>query len=194
MSITTAFRAFFAALGSGEKSRRISDILNEKPRMIPAEENLAEKPAGFSEKTEKAPAESAKKPEKADFRRHEALTLLAAFQREARFLDFLQEDLSAYSDAQVGAAVRDVHRQCGDVITRMFAPAPLLDAEEEAVVPLPEKINPAAYNLTGNLPPDAPPARGTLIHHGWRATKCDIPRWTGKMEDAEILAPAEVEV
>src|SRR4051794_32436639 len=38
-----------------------------------------------------------------------AVQLLALFQRDARLLDFLMEDLSGYADAQVGAAVREVH-------------------------------------------------------------------------------------
>ena len=177
MSISTAFRAFFVALGSGEKSRRIADILDGKTPETPV--IAEEKPA---------PAPAVKK----DSRRHEALTLLAAFQREARFLDFLQEDLTSYADAQIGAAARDIHRQCGEVVARMFAPAPLVAAEENAAIPLPEKIDPAVYNLTGTSA--SPPTRGTLIHHGWRATKCDIPQWSGTSENAEILAPAEVEV
>ena len=53
--------------------------------------------------------------------RSEAITLLAALQREARFVDFIQESLAGYTDAQIGAAARDVHRDCGTVLKRMFA-------------------------------------------------------------------------
>src|SRR5207253_6846543 len=36
-----------------------------------------------------------------------AVQLLAILQREGRLLDFLQEDVDGYADAQIGAAVRD---------------------------------------------------------------------------------------
>lgn len=178
MSISTAFRAFFAALGNSDKSRQIADILNG---------TVSETPQISQTPSPRPPVPS---PQAASA----ALTLMAAFQREARFLDFLQEDLSAYDDAQIGAASRDVHRLCREVVARMFAPAPLLDGEEGTPVTLPEPLNPAQFSLTGNVSADPPPTRGTLIHHGWRATKCEIPQWTGTAEDAEILAPAEVEV
>ena len=38
-----------------------------------------------------------------------AIQLLALLQREGRLVDFLREDLGSYSDAQIGAAARDVH-------------------------------------------------------------------------------------
>src|SRR5216683_667825 len=40
------------------------------------------------------------------------LRLLALLQREGRLLDFLLEDIKAYQDAQVGAAVREIHQKC----------------------------------------------------------------------------------
>jgi hypothetical protein len=41
-----------------------------------------------------------------------ALQILALLQRDGRLIDFLMEDIRAYGDAQVGAAVRDVHAGC----------------------------------------------------------------------------------
>src|SRR5581483_11898321 len=42
----------------------------------------------------------------------EPLRLLTLLQREGRLVDFLLEDIQAYDDAQVGAAVRDIHQKC----------------------------------------------------------------------------------
>ncbi|MDO4551489.1 MAG: DUF2760 domain-containing protein [Planctomycetia bacterium] len=191
MSIFTAFRAFFTALGNSEKAQRISDILAGKPSgpVIAWHEAIPPDSAVQEEQEEPVPSKLS-----CPQARHEALTLLAAFQREARFLDFLQEDLSEYDDAQVGAAARNVHRMCRDVVNRMFAPAALFATVEGEKISLPEKINPAIYNLTGNVSSTAIPSHGVLIHHGWRVTKCDVPQWSGTEEEAEILAPAEVEV
>src|SRR5436309_12233646 len=38
-----------------------------------------------------------------------AVQMLALLQRDGRLVDFLMEDLTAYSDGQIGTAVRDVH-------------------------------------------------------------------------------------
>src|SRR5258706_10952915 len=41
-----------------------------------------------------------------------ALQLLALLQREGRFVDFLEEDVTSFSDADIGAAARVVHGGC----------------------------------------------------------------------------------
>src|SRR4051812_45882142 len=41
-----------------------------------------------------------------------ALQLLALLQREGRFVDFLQENVTGFSDQDVGAAARVVHEGC----------------------------------------------------------------------------------
>ena len=56
--------------------------------------------------------------------RSDAITLLATLQRKARFVDFIQESLAGYSDAQIGAVARDVHRDSAAVINRLFALKP----------------------------------------------------------------------
>src|SRR5262245_3785422 len=40
----------------------------------------------------------------------EPLRLLALLQREGRLLDFLLEDIQGYGNDQIGAAVRDIHK------------------------------------------------------------------------------------
>ena len=47
-----------------------------------------------------------------------ALQLLSILQRDARLVDFLMEDVAAYSDDQIGAAVRDIHRQSREALNR----------------------------------------------------------------------------
>ena len=44
--------------------------------------------------------------------------MLAILQRDSRLVDFLMEDIAAYSDDQIGAAVRELHDQCRDSIAR----------------------------------------------------------------------------
>jgi hypothetical protein len=125
--------------------------------------------------------------------RSDALTLLSTLQREARLIDFLMEDLSSYDDAQIGAAVRDVHRDCTAVLERLFALRPLRYQEEGARVEILAGYDPVQVKLTGNVT-KPPPFWGTLVHHGWQATQCALPEWSGQEESARVIAPAEVEV
>src|SRR5947208_1916942 len=46
----------------------------------------------------------------------EPLRLLALLQTEARLVDFLMEDLSGAADAQVGQAVREIHKKAQQVL------------------------------------------------------------------------------
>lgn len=125
--------------------------------------------------------------------RSDAITLLAALQREARFIDFIQESLAGYSDAQIGAAVRDVHRDCAAVLERMFAIRPATTEEEGKEVEIPAGFDAGRWRLTGNVTGE-PPFRGRLVHPGWEATSCDLPTWSGTPAAAKIVAPAEVEL
>jgi hypothetical protein len=125
--------------------------------------------------------------------RSDAIALLAALQREARFVDFIQESLAGYSDAQIGAAARDVHRDCGAVLQRMFALRPAVADEEGKDVEIPAGFDAGRWRLTGNVTGE-PPFRGRLVHPGWEATTCELPTWSGGAAAARIVAPAEVEL
>ena len=115
--------------------------------------------------------------------RSDALTLLATLQREARLIDFFMEDLAGYDDAQISAAVRDVHRDCAAALERMFALRPLRSQEEGSHVEIPAGYDPVQITLTGNVT-GQPPLRGTLVHHGWQAMQCELPEWSGQEESS----------
>lgn len=121
-----------------------------------------------------------------------ALQLLAILQREGRILDFLQEDIAAYSDAEVGAAARVVHQGCKRGLADYVDIAAVRPESEGAAVVLDAGFDAARTRVTGNLVGE-PPFRGTLAHHGWRVTKIRLPR-LAEGHDASIVAPAEVEV
>ena len=172
---------FFLTLFNAAIAEQVAEILgkakpSEKGAAVPPSAPLAKQPPAV-----KPPARS------------EALTLLAAMQREARFLDFMQESLEAYSDAQVGAVVRDVHRDCAALLDRLFAVRPAVPLEEGAEVDVPAGFDPGRWRLTGNVTGE-PPFHGRLAHPGWEATKCELPTWMGTAATARIIAPAEVEL
>jgi hypothetical protein len=125
--------------------------------------------------------------------RSEALTLLSVLQREGRLIDFLKEPISGYSDAQIGAAVRGIHEDCGKVLERLFALEPLRAESEGSQVTVPAGYDPGQVRLVGNLP-EGGPFKGTLQHPGWRATKAAMPEWNGREESALVVAPCEIEI
>jgi hypothetical protein len=121
-----------------------------------------------------------------------ALQLLALLQQEGRLVDFLEEDLSAYADEQVGAAVRPIHEGCRAALRDRLVLEPILAGAEGATVTVERGFDPAAVRITGNVR-GAPPYRGVLRHPGWRSAGLKLPERTGH-QDPSILAPAEVEV
>ncbi len=191
--IWTAIKAFFATLFSRDVAAGVEQLLltRTEPKHLP----LAEKPRGEAApgETKPKPPAAAPKPAPPKAARSEAVTLLAALQREARFVDFIQEPLDDYSDEQVGAAARDVHRQCRAVLERMFGLRPIVGDAEGAAIDVPAGFDAGKYRLTGKVAGQAP-FRGQLAHHGWEAAKCDLPSWSGGKDSAMVVAPAEVEV
>src|ERR1700734_1939305 len=59
-----------------------------------------------------------------------ALQILGILQRESRLIDFLLEDISAYSGDRVGTAVRDLQQQCRDWLNRYLVLKPVIDGVE----------------------------------------------------------------
>ncbi len=154
---------------------------------------FAEQVARVEATAEPVAAPVVQPPASSGARRSEALLLLAALQREGRFVDFLQEGIDEYPDAQVGSAVREVHRACRKVLERFFSLTPVMSQQEGSRVRIDPGYDPGRIRLIGQIAGD-PPHTGALVHPGWEATRCDLPEWTGSEAAARVVAPAEVEI
>ena len=121
-----------------------------------------------------------------------ALQLLALLQQEGRFVDFLEENVTAYADAEIGGAARVVHEGCRKVIRDYLQIEPVRAEAEGARLTLPVGFDAAAVRLTGNVV-GQPPFTGTLMHRGWRVAGITLPKLADG-HDARVLAPAEVEL
>jgi len=121
-----------------------------------------------------------------------ALQLLTLLQQDARFIDFVKEDLSTYSDADIGAAARVVHEGSKKTLDTYFTLEAVRNEEEETRVSLPEGFNASEVRLTGNVVGEAP-FNGTLIHKGWKVSQTKLPK-IAEGHDTSIVAPAEVEL
>ena len=169
--LVEAFRAFFRVLGNAK---------------------FAEHVAAWGMPAAAAPKASDQKPV-VPSSRNAGLAVLAVLQREARLVDFLKEPMDAYSDAQVGAAVRSLHRDAGATLERMFGLRPLDARSEGETIVVEAGYDPACIRLTGQVVGE-PPYRGKLCHAGWRVERCEVPEWTGRGESALVVAPAEVQL
>lgn len=175
--IGLAFRVFFRVLFDAALAERLRPLLIGDAAPATAAP-VVEKP---QPKPKKAPTRS------------DALNLLAMLQREARLVDFIQEPIAGYSDEQIGAAVRDVHRDCAAVFNRVFDLTPVRAEAEGSTIELSGDFDAARYRLAGQVPEQSP-FRGTLAHHGWQATQCELPQWSGTEQAALVIAPAVLEL
>jgi hypothetical protein len=122
------------------------------------------------------------------------LRVLAILQRDGRLIDFLREDLDGLDNAQIGAAVRNIHRDCRKVLDRYLVLEPVLADAEGAAVRVDAGFDPNRIRLTGNVA-GAPPFRGTLVHPGWRVKAVQLPARVGTPAgDPDVIYPAEVEI
>jgi hypothetical protein len=121
-----------------------------------------------------------------------ALQLLGMLQRDARLIDFVEEDINAYSDADIGAAARLVHEGCRKTLREHFGIQPIRSESEGSRITLAPGFDAAANRITGKVV-GAPPFTGTLSHRGWRVVDVRLPRLSGG-HDAAIVAQAEVEL
>jgi len=163
--ISYAFRSFFAILFGGSLPSDIaqafgySKVVTMRPTAPP--------------KPESGPADG-------------AVQMLSILQRDARLVDFLMEDISAYSDEQVGAAVRDVQENARKTMQRYLRLAPVIDGVEGTYA----KADSDGVKLIGNVPANGKAAGGTLRHKGWRAETVDLPA----LPPGKVIAPSEIEV
>jgi hypothetical protein len=121
-----------------------------------------------------------------------ALQLLALLQREGRFVDFLQQDVASFSDAEIGAAARVVHDGCRKALHEHLTISPVRREPEGERVVLEDGFNASEVKLTGNVRGGAP-YKGVLRHKGWRADRVTLPTPI-QGHDPNVLAPAEVEL
>ena len=124
----------------------------------------------------------------------EVVSFLATLQERGRFVDFLMDDITAYGDAQVGAAARVVHEGCRAALQEHFGIRPVRDESEGSRVSVPAGYAADEYRLVGKISGEAP-FSGTLVHRGWKTEWVKLPRVLRTEGDRlPTIAPAEVEL
>jgi hypothetical protein len=176
-----AFRCLFSILFHGEIPSDIAQLMVETESPVRQAPAVAT-PTSRVKEIERPAAES--------FDR--AVQMLAVLQRDGRLIDFLAEDITAYPDAQLGAAVRTIHETCRKALDHYVKLEPILNSDEDQPVTVQAGFDPATIKLIGNVA-GAPPIRGVLRHKGWHVKEVNLPplpQGTGRT----VVAPAEVEL
>ncbi|HEX8292037.1 MAG TPA: DUF2760 domain-containing protein [Pyrinomonadaceae bacterium] len=177
--ISYATRCFFSVLSRGEVPEDIA------PEVAPS----AAAPPPVDPKLTSGRAEAAPAEDTGD----RAVQLLALLQRDGRLVDFFSEDIAPYQDAQIGAAVRELHANCRQALGQYVTLEPVLDGEEDRPVTVEEGFDPASVKLVGNVTGRAP-LRGLLRHRGWRVAEINLPALPPPGAGRAVVAPAEVEI
>jgi hypothetical protein len=183
-----AFVCFWKLLFGRKLPNSVAPFVPEAAKALPPAPAAPSPAAAAAEKPKPEPPRA----NTAQLHREGALAFLALLQREGRFVDFVREALDGYSDGDIGAAARDVHRGCRKVIEQYLTLEPVMPGAEEEKVTVPKGFDPAEVRLIGEAKGDAP-YRGTLRHHGWRVVDAKLPTLTDGI-DRTVIAPAEVEL
>lgn len=163
---------------------------------------VAKTASPLAEVADVAPIEATPAPEKVaaapaipeNFAESEVVTLLSVFQEKGRLIDFLMDDIAAYSDAQVGAAARVVHQGCAAALGQYFSISPVSGENEGSQVTVPSDAPDGFYRLSGKVQGNAP-FSGKLVHKGWKTDSVRLPRVLAPDESRlPAIAPAQVEV
>jgi Domain of unknown function (DUF2760) len=177
--VSYAFRSFFRILSSGEIPGDVAGELVKPPPQAAAAPSV---PAPPVEAAVEKPVDSIDR----------AVQMLAILQRDGRLIDFFTEDIAPYSDAQVGAAVRDLHQSCKQTLERYVKLEPIIASEEGQPITVQDPVDPATIKLIGNVT-GRPPLRGLLRHRGWRVSTVNLPPLPDGTARS-VVAPAEVEI
>ena len=191
--IPLAFGAFFSLLSDPELALQFDGLRHghaPAPAPVPTPPVARPAPAPMPPAPAAAPAAQVALVAKAS--PDAALQLLSLLQRDARLIDFTQENLVGYSDADIGAAARVVHEGCAKVLREHFTIVPVRSEAEGSRVTLDEGFDARSVRVTGNVVGQAP-FTGSLSHRGWKAAEVRLAS-LAPGHDATVLAQAEVEL
>ena len=120
------------------------------------------------------------------------LRLLNMLQESSRFIDFLKEDISGFSDEQIGAVVRKIHEQSSKTIEETVTIRPILEEKEGKTITVSAGYDPSEIKIVGKVKGE-PPFDGILRHKGWKAHKLSLPKQITDTKKT-VIYQAEVEI
>jgi hypothetical protein len=183
-----ALRCFFSIISKGEVPEDIA------PQLIKPADLIAEQMGPGPKPLESDDEDLAQQRRRlGEVPSDRAVQILALLQREGRLIDFFSEDIASYQDAQIGAAVRELHANCRKALEQYVELEPIVKSEEDGPVTVEVGFDPSTIKIIGNVT-GRPPLRGLLRHKGWRVRQVNLPPLSPHEGARLIVAPAEVEI
>jgi hypothetical protein len=164
------FRVLFDGLLAARLARLAEGPATDGHAALPPSPEPPAPPPPVERKAPAAPAPPSADP---------ALQLLALFQREGRFIDFLEQDIAAFADAEIGAVARVVHEGCRKALHAHAKITPIRAEEEGTKVTIAEGYSPAAIKLSGNVQGKSRPSTARSSTAAGVPTKSPSPRPSG---------------
>ena len=189
MRLIQAIKAFFKILFSKDYASSLRDLPQLQSEVGSLKKQLERQELEAQLKKEQ---EKQKKQNKQDELAAGANALLTLLQKEARFLDFVQENVDSIDDTRMGAVSRLVHKDLSRTFKQYVKLEPVLDRVEGELIEIEAGFDASEIRLSGNVDKE-PPFKGTLRHKGWLVSHLNLPK-KAATSNQSVLLPAEVEV
>lgn len=189
MRLIQAVGVFFKVVFSRQYAESIKALPELQGQLDSLQKQVERQDAEVQLKKEQ---EKQKKNNQQDTSNNAAMALLTLLQKEARFLDFVQENVDGIDDARMGAVSRLVHKDLARTFKQYVKLEPVLDSIEGEEVEVSEGYDTSEIRLSGNVDKE-PPVKGILRHKGWLVSHLNLPKKVASANQA-VLIPAEVEI
>lgn len=189
MRLIQALSVFFKIVFSGQYAESIKTLPDLENRLDSLKKQIERQDAEAQLKKEQ---EKQKKSIQQDDSNGAAMALLTLLQKEARFLDFVQENIDGIDDTRMGAVSRLVHKDLARTFKQYVKLEPVLDSIEGEQIEVPVGYDTSEIRLSGNVDKE-PPVNGILRHKGWLVSHLNLPKKAASGNQA-VLIPAEVEI
>lgn len=125
----------------------------------------------------------------------ETLVLISLLQERGRLIDFLEREITSFSDEEVGRVARFVHQGSKAVFKEYVQIEPLAAVAEGEMLTLERGYDVTRFAVSGATGGGLP-YTGKVVHRGWQVTSVTIPKVVA--QDAEsatqVITPAIVEI
>ena len=189
MRIFTAISVFFKILFNGKFNKKLSEIEPNIIKIASLEKELESEQARLNLDIQKL--KNAPKLEDHSSLDECACALLSLLQKEARLIDFIQEDLSDVDDQQMGSVSKLIHKDLNRVFSQYVKIEAVADVNEGESIHIAEGYSNREFKLIGNVDVKAP-FDGVLRHKGWLVSKMNLPK-RAKKDQTRVIMAAEVE-
>ena len=172
MRLFQAIATFFKVLFQSDFAHKVKEIEPTSRKLVDLQETLEKQSVRHQLEIEQL--KNTPKDVHGNFEEG-SYALLSLMQKEARFLDFVQEEIEELPDAQVGAVCKRIHKDLKKLFKDFLKIEPVFDSRENETVSIAEGFEPSEIQLSGEID-KKPPFKGILKHKGWMVDSLNLPK------------------